>query len=442
MALDKEILSPSNKNIWEDIIKFLNSYDRKKKERLNESLLKKINEKVGRLSGIKTRPGQQVESSIGIGTQAFIPWVAILDQDQTVQNGIYPVMLFWSNNVDANKGFKKPGLYFALAQGTEQSTNSSIGQKTREFRELLLSKSNDPNLEPIFNEPFIIDYIHDFKKFGSSTRPNKYGLSTIFYIYYPIGSSEPSDEDINHQLSLMLYAKGILTNSITSAPSVSNPPPLMPSYSMADFISQSGYQKEEIEFWVNLISRKKQIIFQGPPGSGKTYVAERLAQHMVSETTGTWDVVQFHPAYSYEDFIQGYFPEPTNSGMQFVLKSGRFLEFCGLAEANNSGAPFVLIIDEINRANLSRVFGELMYLLEYRNKEIALASGGVPFKIPKNVYLIGTMNTADRSIALVDHALRRRFAFIRLKPEYEILNNELSKYEYPANALIKVLKRN
>ncbi len=100
----------------------------------------------------------------------------------------------------------------------------------------------------------------------------------------------------------------------------------------------------------------------------------------------------------------------------------------------------MLIIDEINRANLSRVFGELMYLLEYRNESIPLAAGGKPFQIPSNVYLIGTMNTADRSIALVDHALRRRFSFIRLHPDYEVLKRFLKKHDLPAESLSAVLR--
>ena len=99
-----------------------------------------------------------------------------------------------------------------------------------------------------------------------------------------------------------------------------------------------------------------------------------------------------------------------------------------------------MIIDEINRANLARVFGELMYLLEYRDQQIPLSAGGEPFKIPKNVYLIGTMNTADRSIALVDHALRRRFSFIRINPDYDVLKKHFEPHNHPADALISVLR--
>ncbi len=214
---------------------------------------------------------------------------------------------------------------------------------------------------------------------------------------------------------------------------------IQPNFSVSDFIDQAGFSKKIIESWMRILQRKKQIVFQGPPGTGKTFVAERLAKLMVSGTNGFWEVVQFHPAYSYEDFIQGFRPRPSgDGGFEFELEKGRFLEFCN--KAKTTSAPCVLIIDEINRAHLSRVFGELMYLLEYREKEISLASGGVMFKIPDNVYVVGTMNTADRSIALVDHALRRRFSFIRLNPDYDVMKRYLESFGYPADSFLSVLK--
>jgi MoxR-like ATPase len=221
---------------------------------------------------------------------------------------------------------------------------------------------------------------------------------------------------------------------------VKSQPQASPGYSIDDFMNETGFGREEIESWVRSLRRKKHIIFQGPPGTGKTYVAEKLARHFVSQTSGFWEVVQFHSAYNYEDFIQGLQPIPVESALRFDLVPGRFLQFCQRVRLESNHDPCVLIIDEINRANLARVFGELMYLLEYRDKAIPLAAGGEPFQIPRNVYLIGTMNTADRSIALVDHALRRRFSFIRLRPKYDILERELKSHNYPADELISVLK--
>ena len=212
------------------------------------------------------------------------------------------------------------------------------------------------------------------------------------------------------------------------------------NYTLARFTEESGFPEATISGWCTQLLRKKQVILQGPPGTGKTFIAERLARHFVSDSKGFWEVVQFHPSYAYEDFMQGIRPEVVDEHLSFRLQPGRFLQFCQQA-AQRKDVHCVLIVDEINRANLSRVFGELMYLLEYRDKEVPLASGGRPFRIPENVYLIGTMNTADRSIALVDHALRRRFSFIFLGPQYEVLQRRLASFGLQAEGLISVLRR-
>lgn len=233
-----------------------------------------------------------------------------------------------------------------------------------------------------------------------------------------------------------------------SAPQDFEPEPLRepgnisPTYTLEEFVRETGFEKAIIETWKNNLDRKMHIIFQGPPGTGKTFIAQRLARLKVSGTTGFWEIVQFHPTYSYEDFMQGIFPETDLEGnLYYRLKPGRFLEFCQRAQMPEIlGAPCVLVVDEINRANLSRVFGELMYLLEYRDRSIPLAGGGREFRIPSNVFIIGTMNTADRSIALVDHALRRRFVFVRLSPEYQVLKTRLEGLGLPAQSLVNTLK--
>lgn len=198
-----------------------------------------------------------------------------------------------------------------------------------------------------------------------------------------------------------------------------------------------GPESVNLAEWKRLLLRKKQMIFYGPPGTGKTFMARRMARSMTSGTGGFYELVQFHPSYAYEDFIQGIRPQITPAGLTYEMIDGRFLEFCQKAE-HTPDSPCVLIVDEINRANLARVFGELMYLLEYRDQDIPLA-GGKRFRIPENVYIIGTMNTADRSIALVDHAMRRRFAFVRLAPDYETLDRFLALHKMTARPLIDVL---
>lgn len=166
-----------------------------------------------------------------------------------------------------------------------------------------------------------------------------------------------------------------------------------------------------------LLEDKKQVIFQGPPGTGKTYVARKLAEHIAGSKDRV-TLVQFHPSYDYVDFVQGYRPAPMENGQPgFELTDGPLLRAAKNAAEDNSGAKHFLIIDEINRGNLAKVFGELYFLLEYRDESINLQYSDAPFSLPPNLYIIGTMNTADRSIALVDLALRRRFYFVEFHPD-------------------------
>ena len=169
-----------------------------------------------------------------------------------------------------------------------------------------------------------------------------------------------------------------------------------------------------------LLDDKRQVIFQGPPGTGKTYAARELARSLAGPANDRVTLVQFHPSYAYEDFIQGYRPTLTSSGQAgFELRDGPLVDAARKAR-NEPDSPHFLIIDEINRGNLAKVFGELYFLLEYRDEDMTLQYAGdrdEPFSLPENLYIIGTMNTADRSIALVDLALRRRFHFVEFHPD-------------------------
>lgn len=236
-----------------------------------------------------------------------------------------------------------------------------------------------------------------------------------------------------------LQGMSMILNGVVAGPEATSESfPEQPEYSLATCVQETGLELATLERWVRAIERKGQAVLYGPPGTGKTYVAERMAKHLVGGGNGFVELVQFHPTYSYEDFIQGIRPKTRkDGGLDYPLVPGRFLEFCEKAKLRSG--PCVLILDEINRANLSRVFGELMYLLEYRDKKIPL-SGGESFGIPSNVRLIGTMNTADRSIALVDHALRRRFAFLELYPNYNVLEKYHADNGFSAAGLIETLK--
>ncbi|MGC9307458.1 MAG: AAA family ATPase [Thermoplasmatota archaeon] len=214
-----------------------------------------------------------------------------------------------------------------------------------------------------------------------------------------------------------------------------------PKYPLTECSQNTGIPTSLLKKYIRAIERKKQAILYGPPGTSKTFLAQHLARHLIGGQDGFMDIIQFHPAYAYEDFIQGLRPQKIKNGqLEYNLVAGRFLDFVNKAQQREGIC--VLIIDEINRANLSRVFGELMYLLEYRNENIPLAAGAT-LSIPDNVRIIGTMNTADRSIALVDHALRRRFAFIALYPNYDIIVDYHNKHStgFQVSRLINLLKR-
>ncbi|QNO36701.1 AAA family ATPase [Protaetiibacter sp. SSC-01] len=179
--------------------------------------------------------------------------------------------------------------------------------------------------------------------------------------------------------------------------------------------------REWLDQAMHLLARRKQVVLYGPPGTGKTYLAKALSRYASGGVAPS--IVQFHPSYSYEDFVAGYRPATVDGQLHYRLKAGPLLRLSEEA-AKNPERPHFLVIDEINRGNLAKVFGELYFLLEYRNEEIDLLYGhpdgdGAKFALPANLFIIGTMNTSDRSIALLDAAMRRRFGFLELHPDRE-----------------------
>ena len=190
-----------------------------------------------------------------------------------------------------------------------------------------------------------------------------------------------------------------------------------PAYTAEDFLNEVYMSRTDYQTLISLLKNKKNIILQGAPGVGKTFAAKRLAYSMMEvKDSSRVMMVQFHQSYSYEDFIMGFRPAATG----FELKKGPFYSFCKKAEMDSENDYF-FIIDEINRGNLSKIFGELFMLIENdkRGVSLQLLYSDEKFSVPSNVYIIGMMNTADRSLAMLDYALRRRFAFFEFSPAFE-----------------------
>lgn len=189
-------------------------------------------------------------------------------------------------------------------------------------------------------------------------------------------------------------------------------------------------KNESVEKSVNLLEQKHQIILQGPPGTGKTYQAKKIAAQLTDNDNDKLKLIQFHPAYTYEDFVRGIVAKPTeNGGITYEVKNKILAELAQRAKGSPNSS-YVLIIDEINRANLPAVLGELIYALEYRGEPVTSMyeyDKEREIILPKNLYIIGTMNTADRSVGHIDYAIRRRFAFVDVLPDRNVIEHDAAK---------------
>ncbi len=225
---------------------------------------------------------------------------------------------------------------------------------------------------------------------------------------------------LRHRLDAQSVVWAIVRERVGPPP----PPPPPPHEGLEAFAKELFLPVEFLENIDTLLKDKKQVIFQGPPGTGKTYVAQKLANCLAGSKERV-TLVQFHPSYAYEDFVQGFRPAPAGNGqVGFELRDGPLLRAAERAREEPNADHF-LVIDEINRGNIAKVFGELYFLLEYRDEAMSLQYSDNPFSLPANLYIIGTMNTADRSIALVDLALRRRFYFVEFHPDDEPVRDVL-----------------
>lgn len=339
----------------------------------------------------------EVKISFGVGNAAAVPWIGFLGYGQSVARGINPALLY----------FKK--------------------QKT-----LILAYGVSEKKQPLENWPNASELtsINSYFKKHFKQAAEKYGTSYVYYAYStktPV-NAKTIEKDLKnliaeyHEAFKHVQEPRVTYNTTRKTKTQSE------KYTREQALTELFTGEEKLDRILNTLQQKKNIILQGPPGTGKTFLARRLAYLMLGKKDhSTIQMVQFHQSYAYEDFIQGYRP---NDQGKFDLKNGIFYEFCLQAQQNPT-QDYFFIIDEINRGNLGKIFGELMLLMEAdkRGEEFAIPltyakHPGITFYIPANVYIIGTMNTADRSLAMVDYALRRRFAFINVEPGFEKL------YEY------------
>ena len=244
------------------------------------------------------------------------------------------------------------------------------------------------------------------------------------FLDHLISEARTHDIHLRHRLD----AQSVVWQITSKLPRLDGPPPPV-SRKLEMLAKELHFTADSLREINTLLNDKRQVIFQGPPGTGKTYVAQELA-NCLAKYENSVTLVQFHPSYAYEDFVRGFRPTLKDGKAGFELQDGPLLQAAQEARKEPEAKHF-LIIDEINRGNLAKVFGELYFLLEYRDKEISLQyqrKDGEKFSLPDNLYIIGTMNTADRSIALVDLALRRRFYFIEFHPDKDPVKSVLRKW--------------
>lgn len=279
-----------------------------------------------------------------------------------------------------------------------------------------------------FIDPFPVEELELVN--GFSTSLSVVNQNAFGYVYERLKDSWPGDDDGQ-------YAAGGDGSTISAEPE--------PDLDMSWLAAETLLTEEALGSMIDCLrGSQPQLILAGPPGTSKTWVAQKLATYLTNGRKGAVRLVQFHPSYTYEAFIEGLRPVAGPSGVSFDVTAGVVLQVVRdmhkAGHLNDPDHPYVIIMDEANRANLPRVMGELLYLLEYRDQAISLQLSK-EFKLPSNLMFIATMNTADRSIRSIDAAMRRRFEIFELAPDAAVLERYLSSIALPSAAVIEGLSR-
>lgn len=380
---------------------------------------------------IASRSSIKVKISVGQGGWTKTPWIALLDERVTTstQRGIYIVFLV-AEDLSVT--------YLTLNQGMTDLV-ARMGQRGAVEEMLRVAAASRPLIAETIADQFAANNEIDLKSDTSAARNYEFG--TIAQIALP-KDRLPDDAQITRDLATLLGAYDRLIE-VPQAEDLSE----LASYGIDQALEDLFLERAELERMLEIWKAKKNLILQGAPGVGKSFIARRLAYCLMgAKDPNRLQVVQFHQSYSYEDFIRGYRPDGEAG---FSLQDGIFFEFCQRA-ARDQGRPYVLIVDEINRGNLSKILGELMLLIEH-DKRGGEWSMRLPymrpdepdFFVPKNLYLLGMMNTADRSLSLVDYALRRRFSFVGMEPQFESskFREHLASIGIPASLADRIVGR-
>ncbi|MFA4951365.1 MrcB family domain-containing protein [Brevundimonas sp.] len=368
------------------------------------------------LPSVKSRPQIFAKWSLGKGVWAKVPWIALMNRNVTTstQEGLYVVFLVAE---DLSR------IYLTLNQGMTQlvKLNGEAGA-VRILRER--ASAYRAAVSELASHGFTLSDQIDLKT--DNSRAKNYQPSTIAFAEFAIDHL-PTNEALEAFLEPLLAAYDRLVDAEDG-----DAEPVMEEYkeaaaeaapfSIDDAMEKLFLDREQFEQILTVWQRKKNIVLQGAPGVGKSYIARFLAYTLMRRRDDARiENIQFHQSYSYEDFIQGF--RPTESG-GFERRDGVFYRFCKKAAADPTNV-YVFIIDEMNRGNLSKIFGELMLLIEADKRnagygtQLAYArEGEAKFYVPDNLHVLGMMNTADRSLSMVDYALRRRFAFVTLEPAF------------------------